>query len=440
MGMNWLVRIAGDEERLGDLMLFGGDTPPAGWTYANGALLPVHLNRALYSRIGTDYGGEAEVVFALPDLSGRTPIGRGQGAGLSDHFLSEQSGSETVVLNSSNLPSHRHETPDGFTGFTGQSVPYQNSQPTLALSPRIALQGVSPSAGGGQNVGTSPLIGQIRISASAQVPSGWTEMHGQLLPINGNAALHAVLDENYGGDGRTNFALPDMRGRGAVHVGEGPGLSEQFLGQMSGEEMASMLFSHLPRHRHLYSDPEDGPPFIFTDDTGHVQPQPQDNMQPTLALNYIIALGGVMPVASGAVNEAGPYVGEISLFAGDFAPAGWALANGQMLERSLYGPLFSVIGNTYGGDGITEFALPDLRGRLPVGIGEGTGPNFWERGEKAGSETVTFDVGQMATHTHSVPEPGMISILIGASLVCLRRVRFANRGSQSEPYENHFAD
>lgn len=91
-----------------------------------------------------------------------------------------------------------------------------------------------------------------------------------------------------------------------------------------------------------------------------------------LGLNYVIALVGVFP----SRNAADPLLGEIMLFAGNFAPRGWAFCNGQLLPIAQYTALFSLLGTTYGGDGRTTFGLPDLRGRAPLGFGQGPGlPN-----------------------------------------------------------------
>jgi microcystin-dependent protein len=95
-----------------------------------------------------------------------------------------------------------------------------------------------------------------------------------------------------------------------------------------------------------------------------------------------------------------PYVGEIRLFAGNFAPAGWALCQGQLLSIAENEVLFQLIGTTYGGDGQETFAMPDLRGRLPVHQGQGPGLSNRVIGELGGSETVTLTVAQMPAHSH----------------------------------------
>src|SRR5437773_9453370 len=92
-----------------------------------------------------------------------------------------------------------------------------------------------------------------------------------------------------------------------------------------------------------------------------------------------------------------PFVGEIRMFGGNFAPAGWAFCSGQLMPISENETLFNLIGTTYGGDGQSTFALPDLQGRLPMHQG-----NNHVIGEKAGVESVTLTVNQIAAHTHPV--------------------------------------
>lgn len=92
-----------------------------------------------------------------------------------------------------------------------------------------------------------------------------------------------------------------------------------------------------------------------------------------------------------------PLIGEIRLFGFNFAPRGWALCDGQLLPIAQHPSLFSILGTTYGGDGSTSFALPDLRGRVPVHRGAGIA-----LGQQGGSETVTVTLTELATHTHTV--------------------------------------
>lgn len=95
-----------------------------------------------------------------------------------------------------------------------------------------------------------------------------------------------------------------------------------------------------------------------------------------------------------------PYVGEIRIFAGNFAPQGWAFCDGSMLSIAVYDVLFQLIGTTYGGDGQSIYALPDLRGRVPVHIGQGPGLPIVNIGEIAGTETAPLLASQIPTHSH----------------------------------------
>src|SRR5262245_29652358 len=96
------------------------------------------------------------------------------------------------------------------------------------------------------------------------------------------------------------------------------------------------------------------------------------------------------------------YLGEIRLFAGNFAPRGWRFCDGGLLPIAENDALFNLLGTTYGGDGVSTFALPDLRGR--VAIGQGTGPGLTNRplGEPGGTESVTLVLGQCPAHTHQL--------------------------------------
>lgn len=114
-----------------------------------------------------------------------------------------------------------------------------------------------------------------------------------------------------------------------------------------------------------------------------------DLMQPSLGLNYVIALQGIFPSRNLGNDD---YLASVDLFAGNFAPRGYAFCDGQLLPIAQNSALFALLGTTYGGDGRTTFGLPDLRGRVAVGS-NGNGPGLTDRrlGDKFGSESVTVD-------------------------------------------------
>ena len=413
LGLNYIVRTEGIFQDLGEVTLFAGNFAPAGWTFANGQLLPISQNDALFSMLGTTYGGDGQTTFAVPDLRSRVPIGQGQGFGLTPRTIGDTTGVERVQLTVSNLPAHSHTLPGGgTTGVTGSGLPYTNMQPSLAMNYLVALQGVFPSRDGGGYVGSEPLLGTVRLSAAPSVPTGWTTASGQLLPINQNQALFSLLGTTYGGDGRTTFALPDLRGRAVLGVDSG----SHILGESTGVESVSLTESQLPPHVHTL--PGGGTTGV---EGGGLS---QTNMQPSLALHYIIAEQGIFPPRDGGGSTDEPYVGQIQLFAGNFAPSGWAFCDGQLLPISQNTALFSLLGTQYGGDGRTTFSLPDLDGRLAVGMGQGPGFSNWDLGQTDGTETNTLTIDQMPAHDHTfVPEPGSVGALCVGALGLLPRRR-----------------
>lgn len=169
------------ETFLGEIRMFAGNFAPTGWAFCQGQLLPIAQNQALFSLLGTTYGGDGRTSFALPDLRGRVPVGFGQGPGLSNRVIGDQFGSELVTLNINQMPSHNHTvnavTTEGNQNLptnslpantktldkeysdananttmkatmvnpTGGSQPFGVSQPSLGVNFIIALQGVFPS-------------------------------------------------------------------------------------------------------------------------------------------------------------------------------------------------------------------------------------------------------------------------------------------------------
>ena len=110
---------------IGNVILFGGTFAPVGWATCDGSLLSISGNEALFSLIGTIYGGDGQSTFALPDLRGRIPVSQGQGTGLSNYVIGQISGTESVTLVAANLPQHTH-TVTCNTGVADQTIPTNN--------------------------------------------------------------------------------------------------------------------------------------------------------------------------------------------------------------------------------------------------------------------------------------------------------------------------
>lgn len=161
----------------------------------------------------------------------------------------------------------------------------------------------------------TPFLGEVKIISWNYVPRGWAFCNGQLLPINQNQALFALMGTMYGGNGQTTFALPDMRGRIPIHVGGG-----HVQGETAGAASHTVSQSEMPTHIHLSnastapadSNVPDNTKFLGAVNNGYAAPanlvalapavigniggsQPHENRQPFLALNFIVALQGVFP-------------------------------------------------------------------------------------------------------------------------------------------------
>src|SRR6267142_3576135 len=97
---------------------------------------------------------------------------------------------------------------------------------------------------------SDPFVAEIRIFGGNFAPTGWAECNGQLLPISQNTALFSLLGTFYGGNGQSTFALPNLQGQAAMNQGDGPGLSQRFLGEASGTESVTLLQTEIPAHSH----------------------------------------------------------------------------------------------------------------------------------------------------------------------------------------------
>ena len=122
-----------------------------------------------------------------------------------------------------------------------------------------------------------------------------------------------------------------------------------------------------------------------------------------------------------------PYIGQILMFAGNFAPAGWILCQGQLLPISENDALFNLIGTTYGGDGQETFGVPDLRGRAPIHQGQGSGLSSYSIGQNGGVESVTLTTQQIPTHNHNV-----MVVNSDATLNNPKGALLANEGGQNK--------
>lgn len=170
-----------------------------------------------------------------------------------------------------------------------------------------------------------PFVAEIRIMGCNFAPRGWAFCDGQLLPLSQNTALFSLLGTTYGGDGKSNFALPDLQGKAPMFWGQGPGLTERFLGQEQGVENKTLLTSEIPAHSHqmkvaattvgnsnlpggnVFAKSGNPEASVYSTSApsvmgGELSPaggeMPHNNMQPYLVMNFVIALQGVYPPRS----------------------------------------------------------------------------------------------------------------------------------------------
>lgn len=132
--------------------MFGGNFAPNGWAFCDGQLLPISENDALFTLIGTTYGGDGQSTFGLPDLRGRIPIHSGQGPGLSNRTLSEQFGSEATTLSVNQIPPHNHSIPA--SPSVGNSTGVSNSTIAAGTIGRVFTNDIAPANLGDMNAGT----------------------------------------------------------------------------------------------------------------------------------------------------------------------------------------------------------------------------------------------------------------------------------------------
>ncbi len=261
---------------LGMIQSYAGLSPVFGVPRAEGQLLSISIppNQALFSLYGTSFGGNGMTNFALPNLVSRVAAG-------------------------------------------GSPVGEMDPQ-SLTLTWLIAVY-----------PGAAPLIGSLALFGGSFVPDGWMAADGSLLSIRTYTALFETIGTAFGGNGATDFALPNLNGAAPVGSGQGPGLPPVSLGQKLGGTVAG------------------------------------------LGLSYLISTQGLYPTSTGSgafpANE--QCLSQVVAYAGAQAPQGWAACDGSLVPIESNPALFNMIGTTYGGDGVTDFALPDLRGRMLAGIG-----------------------------------------------------------------------
>ncbi len=367
---------------------------PFGQPTAIGTSLSVSApeNTALFAVLGNTYGSGVDT-FNVPDLRARFAYAAGNFDWGSSSVLGQVQGAAQSVISSSQLPAHQHVVNSSGVISPTQSAGQANPAPVSLLAPSLSLRFLINSNGNFPstvNVTTPPFIGQIQAFAGSSIPGGWLPAEGQTLQIAEHNNLFQVIGTTYGGDGQTTFALPDLRGRLPVGFGQGPGLPPITIGQEIGAPDVVLTEANLPSHIH-------GLPFGgSTNPIG--QGQGVNLYQPSLGIMFMIAIQGEFPSNEpGMYPQNGAVIGNIYAFAGDFIPTGFVACNGILISIAQNTALFALLGTTYGGNGQSNFGLPDLRGRSPVGPDS----NLF-MGQTVGSPTQLLNLSQMTSHVHGI--------------------------------------
>ena len=251
--------------------------PPFGAPACAGQLMPIAQYTPLFALLGTSFGGDGKSTFALPDLRGNIAAG------------SEIVGEQVAGL----------------------------------LGCYAMVAAVPPSGSSGY-----PMVGMVAMFGGNYAPQGWMRADGRTLPISEYLPLFQVIGTTFGGDGSSNFCIPNLTTL--------PGPAEPALAPVGVGQGATT------------------PPVVLGQEVSPFG----------LGLNYMICLSGLFPSSGGnsGFPMSEPIIGEVVAYAGASIPAGWAVCDGSLLTIDSNQALFSLIGTTYGGDGQTDFALPDLRG------------------------------------------------------------------------------
>lgn len=218
-----------------------------------------------------------------------------------------------------------------------------------------------------------PYVGQIVMTGFGFTPRNFAPCNGQRLSIRQHPELFQAIGTLYGGDGVRDFAVPNLQG--ATPVGAGRSADPDWtptpyaLNERGGAELAP-----LGQHRHAAAQAASASAAV----TVAAHAFSHANLQPSLVVNFCIALRGADS----------PMIGEIRMLAFAAAPQGWLPCDGSLHQIEHHEELFMLLGATYGGDGATTFAVPDLRGRVPVhqGLGDGHGAQRHVVGDDGGRE------------------------------------------------------
>ena len=338
---------AGTAEPLtGQISLFAGNFAPTDWDMCDGPTLAISQYEALYSIALNNFGSSHYPNFMGPNLVGQTPLGASGSPG-------GTGGNQYAQLATSASGAAAVQTYSGGTPGTGQ-YSLGNQPPITVMSYTFATDGIYPKHpyGNSNPAESNDMAGAIIGFMGDYIPDGYLACDGSAVEQSAYSELYGAIGATFGnGDGNgTSFSLPNLVNRVPLGAGvnEYSG-AEYTLGQSGGSQYATQGGDGATYEQAQSSDPS------YLD----VMPAYQE-------ITWAISAG------QGAAAD-DYYYGTILPWASSTVPDGWALCDGQLLAigEGNNDVLYSIIGAYYGGDGITDFALPDLRGRIPVGYGTG---------------------------------------------------------------------
>lgn len=272
------------------------------------------------------------------------------------------------------------------TQSAGAGQPFGIAQPGLAMRHVFVTNGLYPYRQTDYVQGDT--MAMVRLWAGTTMPYGEPAADGTLLQVQQYAILNSVIGNTYGDDGLITIATPNLASRHAASSGVAPGGFSYIPGDTYGVSAAALTTMQMPQHRHSVGV---APDVLDTSLVGGTLAL--DLNAPTLTSRHVIAVDGNAPDSGWF-----PFVGMVRSFAGTYDTGEWLHADGRLLSVASYPLLFEAIGKRYGGDGTTTFALPDLRGRVPIGAGAG-----YPAGSVHGAPTSQLGIANLPSHVHSIP-------------------------------------
>lgn len=419
-------------DNAGEIRWFAGNSAPVGTYLVNGQVMllgTIPVVDDLFEIIGATYGGDGVSRFHLPDLRGRIAIGAGDN-GTTNYALGAKSGVNSYTLTTDNLPSHQHGVP-GTTGTTtasGADAPYSIVQPSLAVNYQIVDSGIFPSeslAADGQDalLGSAFDLELDTIELFAQEGiARWTEVgisSEMLAELQGLQYQLADLQPGVLASASANDVISidrDAAGFGWF-VDASPEDDAEFTqdsdGFLRGQTLASqagfdLLTAIMHEQGHALGLGHDFENESLMDDA---LPSGQRRLPSALDLD---TASDEHSTAESLTVAYTPTMARVHIFAGSEQVDNFLPTGGQLINISQNTALFSIVGVTYGGDGQTQFRLPDFRGRAVVGVGQGPGLENVSLGQTGGAEALTLSVSQLPAHSHEVAD---ISLQVSANSI-----------------------